>query len=103
MTEEHAGLSIEGLREKYQLERTKRLRPDGLAQFNELKGQYAEFDVDPYVEPGFARDPIVEETDVVIVGGGFAGMLAAINLTKQGVHDFRLVEKAGDFGGTWYW
>src|SRR5690606_15316847 len=49
------------------------------------------------------RDPFVEYTDVVIVGGGFAGMLTAINLTKAGLRNFRIIEKAGDFGGTWYW
>jgi cation diffusion facilitator CzcD-associated flavoprotein CzcO len=37
------------------------------------------------------------------VGGGFAGMLTAIDLSKHGITDFRIVEKAGDFGGTWYW
>ncbi len=95
--------SIDEARERYRIEREKRLRPEGMAQFNELKGDYADFDIDPYVEPGFAREAIVEETDAVIVGGGFAGMLTAINLTKQGVRNFRMVEKAGDFGGTWYW
>jgi cation diffusion facilitator CzcD-associated flavoprotein CzcO len=94
---------VEQARQRYQAERAKRLRADGLAQYKELKGDYAEFDQDPYVEPGFTRDPIVEETDVVIVGGGFAGMLTTINLKARGVTDIRIVEKAGDFGGTWYW
>jgi cation diffusion facilitator CzcD-associated flavoprotein CzcO len=96
-------VSVDELREKYRLEREKRLRPDGVAQYKELKGDYAAFDRDPYVEPGFTRDSIVAETEVVIVGGGFAGMLTAINLTRHGIRDFRIVEKAGDFGGTWYW
>ena len=39
----------------------------------------------------------------MIVGGGFAGMLTAIDLGKHGITDVRIVEKAGDFGGTWYW
>ena len=46
-------LSIDQLREKYQAERQKRLRSDGVAQYKELVGDYEEFDRDPYVEPGF--------------------------------------------------
>lgn len=96
-------MTIEEAREKYRIEREKRLRPDGILQYKPLEGDYEEFDRDPYVEPGFTRDPIVEETDVVIVGGGFGGMLAAANLTKAGITNYRLIEKGGDFGGTWYW
>ena len=39
----------------------------------------------------------------MILGGGFAGMLTAVNLLRRGITDFRIVEKGGDFGGTWYW
>ena len=53
--------------------------------------------------PGFTRDPVIEETDVVIVGGGFGGMHAAHQLTLKGVNKIRIIEKGGDFGGTWYW
>lgn len=96
-------LSLEDAREKYRIEREKRLRADGIRQYKELKGDYEEFDRDPYVEPGFSRDAIIEDVDVVIVGGGFGGMIEAANLTKAGITNFRIVEKAGDFGGTWYW
>ena len=95
-----AAPSIDELREKYRQEQQKRLRPEGMAQFRELS---EELDRDPFVEPGFTREPVVEETTVVIVGGGFAGMLTAIDLGKHGITDVRIVEKAGDFGGTWYW
>ena len=90
-------------RERYRKEREKRLRAEGQAQYQELKGDYAEFDRDPFAEPGFTRDAITEECEVVIVGGGFAGMLTAINLKARGIDDIRIVDKAGDFGGTWYW
>jgi cyclohexanone monooxygenase len=96
-------LSLEEAREKYRIEREKRLRADGIRQYKELKGDYEEFDRDPYVEPGFTREAVIEDVDVVIVGGGFGGMIEAANLTKAGVTNFRIVEKAGDFGGTWYW
>ncbi len=98
-----AAAELEAARERYQRERAKRLRPDGLAQYRDLAGDYAEFDRDPYVEPGFTRDPLVESPEVVVVGGGFAGMLTAINLKARGVERIRIVDKAGDFGGTWYW
>ena len=96
-------LSIEEAREKYAQERAKRIRSDGTAQYSALSGLYEEFDRDPYVEPGFTRDPIVEETDVVVVGGGFGGMLEGANLRKLGINNFRIIERGGDFGGTWYW
>jgi len=96
-------LSLEEAREKYRIEREKRLRADGIRQYKELKGDYEEFDRDPYVEPGFTRDAVIEDVDVVIVGGGFGGMIEAANLRKAGITNFRIIEKAGDFGGTWYW
>jgi len=94
---------IEAARQRYRVEREKRLRDDGQAQYSQLTDDYEDFDHDPWVEPGFSRVPVVEEVDAVIVGGGFAGMLTAIGLLARGVTDFRIVDKAGDFGGTWYW
>ena len=93
---------VEAAKERYRLVREKRLRSDGLAQYSQLD-DYEEYDHDPWVEPGFTREPVVEETTAVIVGGGFGGMLLAVNLIKRGITDFRIVEAAGDFGGTWYW
>src|SRR4051812_19428918 len=94
---------LEAARERYRAERAKRLRADGLAQYSQLTDEYEEFDHDPWVAPGFTRAPVVETVEAVIVGGGFAGMLTAKGLRDRGITDFRLVEKAGDFGGTWYW
>lgn len=43
------------------------------------------------------------ELEVVIIGGGFGGLLAAARLQEVGITNFRIIEKGGDFGGTWYW
>ena len=94
---------IEEARARYRAERDKRLRDDAQAQYSQLADEYEEFDHDPWVEPGYTREPVVERTEVVIVGGGFAGMLTAVGLLARGITDFRIVDKAGDFGGTWYW
>ncbi len=94
---------LEAARERYQQERAKRLRSDGMEQFQELRGDLAEFDRDPFADPGFNRDAIERDVDVIIVGAGFAGMLTAARLLDRGVDDFLIIDKAGDFGGTRYW
>jgi cation diffusion facilitator CzcD-associated flavoprotein CzcO len=97
--------SPEALTAKYREERDKRLqlRPDGTAQYVDVSGIFADFARDPYVAPGYTRDPVVEEVDAVIVGAGFGGMMAAAELAKLGIRNIRIIDKAGDFGGTWYW
>ena len=95
-------ISLEAARERYRIEREKRLRPEANAQYHDLTGEFEDFDHDPY-SPPIVREPITEETQVVIVGGGFGGMLTGANLTKLGITDFKIIEKGGDFGGTWYW
>jgi cyclohexanone monooxygenase len=102
-TAEELGFDPGALREKYAAERAKRLRADANAQYQEITGQFAHYNEDHYVEPGFTRAAIQEEIDVLIVGGGFGGMLAAVRLQEVGITKFRIIEKAGDFGGTWYW
>ena len=107
MTETDIGADIsfdpDALREKYRAERDKRLRNDANEQYLEVAGDFAHFVNDPYVEPGFARDPLTDTVDVAIVGGGFGGLLAGARLREAGVENIRLIEKGGDVGGTWYW
>jgi cation diffusion facilitator CzcD-associated flavoprotein CzcO len=43
----------------------------------------------------------VKKFDVAIIGAGMAGMLAAIELRKQGYKNLALFEKADNVGGTW--
>jgi cation diffusion facilitator CzcD-associated flavoprotein CzcO len=92
----------DALRDKYRAERDKRLRPDGNEQYREITGQFAHYLDDPYVEP-ISRDPLFDDVDVVVVGGGFGGLLAGARLKEAGITDVHIVEKGGDFGGTWYW
>jgi cation diffusion facilitator CzcD-associated flavoprotein CzcO len=91
------------LREKYQQERDKRLRVDGNEQYVEVKGDFRHYIDDPYVEPGFTRAALTDTVDVLVIGGGFGGLLAAARLREAGAERIRIVEKGGDFGGTWYW
>jgi cyclohexanone monooxygenase len=97
------GFDPTALRDKYREERDKRLRFDGNEQYVEVKGKFAHYLDDPYAEPGFTREPLTDEVEVVVIGGGFGGLLAGARLRQAGVEDVRLIDPASDFGGTWYW
>src|SRR5579884_2661751 len=90
------------LRERYRRERDKRLRPDGNEQYVEIAGPFAHYLEDPYCHP-VERPARRDEVTVAIIGGGFAGLIAGARLRQRGVDDLRIIEKGGDFGGTWYW
>ena len=92
----------DALRDKYRAERDKRVRPDGNEQYLEVVGDFARYLEDPYVTP-IEREPLTGEVEVLIIGGGFGGLLAAARLRQVGIDDLRVIEKGGDFGGTWYW
>jgi cyclohexanone monooxygenase len=91
------------MREKYRLEREKRMRDDASEQYIEMSGEYANFIDDPYSEPRFSREPLERDVNVVLIGGGFGGLQAGARLREAGIEDICIVEKGGDFGGTWYW
>src|SRR6185436_18822764 len=82
---------------KYLAERDKRLRPDGIRQYRRLPDV-----VDPHT-PMVEREPRTDHVTFAFIGGGFAGLLTGARLKEAGVDDVRIVEKGGDFGGTWYW
>ena len=100
---EKVSFDPEQLRDKYRQERDKRIRADGNDQYIEVTGDFSRYIDDPYVEPGFEREAINAEVEVLIIGGGFGGMLAAARLRDTGISDLMIVEKGGGFGGTWYW
>jgi cyclohexanone monooxygenase len=96
-------IDLAALREKYRVEADKRRRAEGFAQYIEIAGEFADFlDFEPY-EPLPDRAPLADEIDVVVLGGGFAGLIAAGRLRQAGVENIRIIDRGGDFGGTWYW
>ena len=95
-------IDLEALRRKYAEERDKRLRPDGNGQYLRLDGRFAELLDDPYT-PVTPRQPKKDDVTVAFIGGGFAGLVTGARLAEAGIRDYRIVEKGGDFGGTWYW
>ncbi|MBU8827214.1 flavin-containing monooxygenase [Mycolicibacterium goodii] len=96
-------IDIDALRQKYRVEREKRLRAEGSKQYVETGDQFAQFgEVDPHT-PHVERDSIDIDIDVAVLGGGFAGLLVGASLKKAGVDDVHIIEMGGDFGGVWYW
>ena len=76
--------------------------PTATSSTSRSSGEFAHYLDDPYVAP-IEREPLTDEVDVVVIGGGFGGLLAGARLREAGVDDIRIIEKGGDFGGTWYW
>ncbi|HTY30836.1 NAD(P)/FAD-dependent oxidoreductase [Mycobacterium sp.] len=105
MTETTIGVTfdVDALRRRYAEERARRLRPDGIAQYVETSGAFARFAEDPWVDGKFTRDPLTDEVDVAVIGAGFGGLLTGARLRELGVGSVRLIDRAADVGGTWYW
>jgi len=93
----------DALKRKYMEERDRRVRSEGNGQYVATKGLFENFGRDPWVATEFRREPVVGHTEVIIAGGGFGGLLAGARLHEAGCRDIRVIEIAGDFGGTWYW
>jgi cation diffusion facilitator CzcD-associated flavoprotein CzcO len=97
------GFDPDELRAKYRAERDRRLRPDGAVQYIAPTGDFGYYVDDPYADPGVTREPLTDEVDALVIGGGFGGLVAGARLRQAGIESIRMIEKASDFGGTWYW
>ena len=93
----------DALHQKYLAERDKRIRPDGVDQYVEVRAEFSRYIEDPYVASGTTREPVFDEVEFAIIGGGFGGLLMGARLREAGFKRLRLVESGGDVGGTWYW
>jgi cyclohexanone monooxygenase len=87
---------LEKIRDQYALERARRVRADGSTQY------VVDESGDQWAEP-IHRDPLRDRVDVAIIGAGLSGLTCAVELRKAGLDRIRLVDRAGDVGGTWYW
>ncbi|MFF3754650.1 flavin-containing monooxygenase [Streptomyces sp. NPDC002018] len=97
------GFDPEALRARYRAERERRIRPEGSRQYRPTDGEFGYYADDPHADPSFSRDPLHDRVEALIVGGGLGGLLAGARLRQAGVDSIRVIEKGGDFGGTWYW
>jgi cation diffusion facilitator CzcD-associated flavoprotein CzcO len=97
------GFDPESVHAKYLAERDKRLVP-GRADIRDLTSDehFARYREDPFT-PFTERPPVLDDVDVVIVGGGMAGILAGVQLRTAGIERIRIIDEAGGMGGTWYW
>lgn len=103
LANKNLGFDPKVLRKKYRVERDKRIRPDGNNQYKEMTGEFSNYKDDPYIIEKIQRSPLLDEVNVLVIGGGFAGLLAVARLKEAGIKNVRLIEKGGDIGGTWYW
>lgn len=92
----------DALRDKYRRERDRRIRPDGTAQYRGASGEFGYYAHDPYT-PRTDREPLDDRVEVLVIGGGFGGLVTGARLREAGIESLRMMDEAGDFGGTWYW
>jgi cation diffusion facilitator CzcD-associated flavoprotein CzcO len=103
LTDELSDFDQQAVRAKYLAERDKRM-VEGRAAIRDLTSDavFAEYLKDPFT-PVAHRNPLFDEVDVAIIGAGMAGVVAGAQLRKVGLKRIRLMDKAGGFGGAWYW
>ena len=75
----------DALRQKYRLERDKRIRAAGNQQYLEVDGDFSNYIDDPYSAAIESRDPLTDTVDVVIIGGGFGGLISGARLKEAGI------------------
>jgi len=102
--EDELGIDSAALRARYRAERDRRLRSGGLDQFVRIdRGHHHDFEVDQWAEATQDRAPLTDTVEIAVIGAGFGGLLLGAELRKAGFHDIRFIDRAGDFGGVWYW
>ena len=97
-----SALPLEALLGRYRAERERRLPGEAAREYRDMAQDFFHLLADPY-SPRVERPAVNDSVDVLIVGGGFGGLLAGARLREMGADRIRIVEAGGDVGGTWYW
>ena len=110
--DEDLGFDREEVMKRYIEERDARVnrRPEGNEQYKRLidlaenDSQFKRMLDDPWTKV-VERAPKFDTVEVVIIGAGYGGLCAGARLVQQGMNPdgIRLMDSAGDVGGTWYW
>ncbi len=95
------GVDFDALRERYRQERDRRATA-GDRRYHDMSQGFDRLLADPYTVR-VERPPVDDAVDVLVIGGGFGGLLTAARLKEAGVDKVRIVEAGGDVGGAWYW
>ncbi|KAL4910545.1 hypothetical protein BDW74DRAFT_184430 [Aspergillus multicolor] len=108
-------LKLASVRQRYEHEANKRLRPDGSSQFIPLstseESRLRSLAADPWANHSALNakpSPITDGTTYrfFVLGAGYGGLQFAVRLIESGIataSEIRLADAAGGFGGTWYW
>jgi heterodisulfide reductase subunit A-like polyferredoxin len=94
-------IDLDAIRAIYRRERDRRIRPDGARQYARAAGEFGYYAKDPYTER-IEREPVADRVTVLVIGAGFGGLQTGAFLREAGIDDVRLMDEAGDVGGTWY-
>ena len=94
-------IDLAAVRARYRHERDRRLRRGG-RRYRSVAREFGYYAHDPYT-PAADRGPVHDAVDVLVVGAGIGGLVSAARLREAGVPRVRLLDEAGDVGGTWYW
>jgi len=75
----------------------------GAADYMAIEGEFSRYLDDVYSDKPVERKALDDECEILVVGGGFGGLILWYKLREAGFTDVRFCEKGGDVGGTWYW
>jgi len=92
----------DALHRKYIEERDKRLEV-GPRVYTHVTEEFARFVEDPFDQGSPHRAAVADEVEFALIGAGFGCLMMGARLRQAGFKSIRLVDSAGDVGGTWYW